>query len=219
MLNLTELIGFGAFTETAPSGWQFIGAGSVATGASPTVPLPSSWAQNDLLVIVAHAAGNVQTTLSGWSVAVANLGGTSCRMSVFYKVAGASESSVALGGSTQSSTRATMLAYRGINTLAPLDVVGTMANSNGSSLTTNSLTTTTANDLVISVFGTKSSGTGTLTMDANLDERVNVGSTSTLSGLAIGDELKVSAGATTARTTTWSLSNTWAAIAVSFKPA
>lgn len=193
------------------TGITFIGAGAVVTSSNPTVPVPSGYQAGDLLILVAGCATNVASLPSGWTSDYS--GGTpSVRTLVCHKVAGASESSVALSVSS-SATRAVMLCYRNTNS-TPLDVAGAgVTGSSVTSVTTNSLTTTAANDLVVSVFVTSS---GTITAPAGTTTRVN-SSGSTFDGLLIVDEIQAAAGASTSRTATADAAVNWLAFSAAFK--
>jgi hypothetical protein len=188
--------------------WTFVAVGTGVTGANAVVPLPTGWALGDLLVI--QVGNGTISTPSGWTVAAASAG----NVYVFYKIAGASESSVTLSGGS-STTSGAMLAWRGI---AGLDVVAANVQTGSSTApATNSITTTAVNDLVISFYGSASSPAATWTAPGSTTTRRNLASTGTVSGALIVDENQINAGATTARTATLSTSDGWTGVAVSFK--
>lgn len=201
--------------------WFFVAAGTPATGANPVVGVPTGYSANDKLIIVAVNNSNTGTTPfttpSGWTSAAPS--GSSRNLSIYYKTATASESSVTVTCSDSTSS-AVMLCYSSVSSI---DVVGTVnAQTTVSTLSTNSLTTTTADDLVISIF-TKPIGSQTWTSGSvtGTTQRVLFNSTSGgagYCGFLICDENQSSAGATTVRSATLSASTGSAnSVGISFK--
>jgi len=186
---------------------SFVGAGTVQTGSSVTLPVPSGYAAGDLLLIFLSTIGS-PTTPTGWEI-VTNASGNTV---IYSKIATSSEASVSL--STGSAlTPSVMLAYRGVGYV---DVVGT--NSSGTNLapTTNSLTTRFANDWVISFYTTNNTA-ATITAPASTTQRSNQSPTGTNRGLLIADESQAIAGASTTRIAAVSNTVTWAARAIALK--
>ena len=89
----------------------YIGSGSAGIGANPSVTVPTGRISGDLLIIVVVGViyPSVLTTPTGWSVP-AGLAVTGNSIRIFYKISGASEATVTLGGSTV--TRAMMHCFR-----------------------------------------------------------------------------------------------------------
>jgi hypothetical protein len=85
-------------------------------------------------------------------------------------------------------------------------------------MTPNSVTTTYANDFILSIYGDPSTTAATFTANASTTARVNSGSTGSIAGLLIADELQAAAGASTARAATSSASVSWSAIAIGLIP-
>jgi hypothetical protein len=170
---------------------SFVAVGAVATGANPTVAVPAGYAAGDTLIIVTTGTATT-TTPSGWTLLSAQGSGTFS--TIFYKTATASESSVALTNAG-TSTIAVMIDYRGVSSLQPVASYST-------TLTTNTLTTPTANAYVLSVYAAGAPiVAGTWTAPASTTVRVNTpGVRSASAGLLIVDELQVAAGISTART-------------------
>lgn len=190
---------------------SFVGAGTVATGTNPTVDVPAGYAAGDALLIVTSGTAT-PTTPTNWTSIFAQ--GTGRFLTVFLKIATASESSVALT-QTGTSSKAVMIAYRGTSYF---DVVGGVTVSTSTSPSTSSLTTRFANDYVVSFYATQLNATpSTWTAPASTTQRVNSGNSTTVTGMLIVDELKAVAGATTIRTATLSSSTAWATVAISFK--
>jgi hypothetical protein len=190
---------------------SFVGAGTVQTGANSTVDVPAGIAVGDALLIVTSGTAT-PTTPTNWTSIFAQ--GSGRFITVFLKIATASESSVALTQSGTSS-KAVMIAYRGTSYF---DVIGGVSTSTSTSPATPSLTTRFANDYVVSFYATQLNATpSTWTAPASTTSRVNSGNSASITGMLIVDELDAVAGATTARTATLSSSTAWGAVAISFK--
>jgi len=192
---------------------SFVGAGTVASGANPTVDVPAGVVAGDALIIFTNGSANANPAPTGWGTIVFSL--VSARYStVFFKLATASESSVTLTQSGASS-RAVMIAYRGTSYF---DVIGTVGGGSSTSPVTSSITTRFANDYVVSFYATQTQVSPiTWTAPASTTSRVNAASTSTANGLLIVDELQATAGASTVRTATLSSGTSWVTFAIAFK--
>jgi hypothetical protein len=190
---------------------SFVGAGTVQTGANSTVDVPASIAAGDTLLIVTCGTAT-PTTPTNWTQIFAS--GVNRFLTVFLKIATASESSVALT-QTGTSSKAVMIAYRGTSYF---DVVGSSSSGTSTSPVTQSLTTRFANDYVVSFYATQLNATpSTWTAPASTTSRVNSGNSASITGMLIVDELQAAAGASTARTATLSSSTAWSSVAISFK--
>jgi hypothetical protein len=191
---------------------SFVGAGAVSTGANSTVAVPAGIAAGDTLLIVTSGTTPTPTTPTDWVSIYAQ--GSLRFLTVFLKIATASESSVTLVQSGTSS-KAVMLAYRGTSYF---DVVGTVATGTSTSPATTSQTTRFANDYVVSFYATQLNATpSTWTAPASTTSRVNSGNSASIAGMLIVDELQAAAGASATRTATLSSSTAWSAISISFK--
>lgn len=197
--------------------WSFVAAGTPATGAMPTVPLPTYNVGNLLLLVVASKSANATATPVGYTSLASLAGGTgSAYFNIYYKFAGASETapSVAISAAT---TIAVILSYSGVSSL---DIVGATNDAHSTTAVTTSTTTTAANDLVFSIYSGEdgSFGTYTWSVPTGTTNRVNVGGSATpTAGLLICDENQASAGATAARTSTISGSKQWGSVTIAFK--
>jgi hypothetical protein len=190
---------------------SFVGAGTVQTGANSTVDVPSGYAAGDTLLIVTSGTAT-PTTPTNWVSIYAQ--GANRFLTVFLKIATASESSVTLAQSGTSS-KAVMIAYRGTSYF---DVVGTVGNGTSILPATNSLTTRFANDYVVSFYATQLNATpSTWTAPLLTTSRVNSGNSASITGMLIVDEAQAAAGASTARIGGLSSSTSWSSIAISFK--
>lgn len=166
--------------------WTFVGAGNVVTGINPAPSVPGGTQAGDLLVI--WAAGNNSSSysaMSGWNELLRiNTIAAAC----WWKIAVGTETTVQLTGGNNNDS-AVILAYRGID---GIDVAGTASLG---ALTTNSLTTTAANDLVLSLYASNNG----MAAPGGVTQRLNYNGNKSL---LVCDENQASAAATTARTAT-----------------
>src|SRR5688572_18649408 len=104
MLRVNHLLGFGSRRSVAAGGSgmpTYVGAGPFngSTG-NGTVEVPAGVQEHDLLVIFCETQNEAVSTPAGWSVAtdapVIQASGNVTRLYVFWKRAGASESSVTI---------------------------------------------------------------------------------------------------------------------------
>lgn len=187
--------------------WSFVAAGTVQNGANPTVPVPTGYAQGDLLVIASYA-GAAPITPSGWTILLAAPSNTA----VYYKTAGASESSVAFSAPGAGTT--VMLAWRGVSAF---DTNATSSSGTSvTSLATHTLSAAQANELVISLFFSKPAVAGTWTAPGSTNNRVQFDATASYPGLLVVDENQTSAGTSTARTASFSVSTDLSSVAMAF---
>lgn len=190
---------------------SFIAAGTANTGSNPTVPLPANIVDDDFLVIITTSSATTSTP-TGWTQIAAQ--GAGQFITAFYKhYNSVTDSAVALTNAG-SSTRAVMVAYRGVGLH---DVVGSFSTSSTTTIATNTQTTLLADDKVISIYASSNIGTRTWTAPGSTVTRFNAGSTSGVRGLLIVDEDKATAGVTTSRTATISSSATLAAVSISIR--
>lgn len=195
---------------------SFVGAGTVASGSNPALTPPAGIAAGDLLIVVSAgtAAGSVNTNLLlssfGWTrIANQNAGQF---ISVSAKIATNANENIQLSQSG-TTTRAVMLAYRGVGWY---DVVAAFNTGTGTSASTLTQTTGFANDFVTSIFAA-SNVDATWTAPGSTTTRANASATLSLRGLLVVDELQAAAGVTTARTATLSASATWSAVSISIR--
>jgi hypothetical protein len=179
--------------------WFFVGAGAVGTGngTNVTAAVPAGYHQGDLLVLMCNTTGSISTP-SGWTAQLLNQTLHLINMSVFTKIAGASESSVVIT-TALGAADAVMLCYRNI-AATPLDVAGTVATVvNNVNVPTNSIASTFDSDLIISFYA-YDAVSETWTAPANTNTRVQQNSGGTLVPFLIVDENMPVSGNTTVRT-------------------
>jgi len=137
-----------------------------STGSSITISKPSGVAAGNIMIaniaLYCQGGGNScnafpATSLSGWTQITAQPGGNGrSYAAVLYKVAGASEGSsyTFLLSGNASTAEGAIVAFSGLDPTTPVDVVGTMSVSSGTSASVSaaSITTLTTNAAVI-MFG------------------------------------------------------------------
>lgn len=117
-----------------------------ATGTSGafSVTLNSTPTQGNLLVCVCSSAGQLTIAMSssGWTpLTNSNAGGgTSRSIRMFYKIAGAGESSTVTTTTTSSAWFIAVAEYSGINTATPLNVENSQVNASGATQPTPTVT-------------------------------------------------------------------------------
>jgi len=177
----------------------FIGAGTVGLKNNPTVTVPTGYAAGDLLVIFITSSVT-PTTPTGWTLKTSFT--TSPQYYIYTKTATSSESSVTITANVTTAA-AVMTCYRNVNT-SSFDAISTAKNSASTiSLSTNTLTTTAANDLILNIyFTTGVNGSWVAPLGTNVE--VSTISTNLDRNILIVDELQASIGTSTARTGTFS---------------
>lgn len=191
-----------AARQQVPTSIAFVDAGTVAVGNNATITLPTYQA-GDLLIVLA-TGNSTWTNPTGWT-SIAN-SSASPTMMMAWKIAGASESNLTtLGGGTGGA--ACIVSYRYVNTSA-VDVSSSITSASGAtSITSSSITTTIANDWVLTFYiaGNQASAVG-WTAPASTTTRVNFKTGTTGNRFLLVDEVKAIAGATTTRTGTYAVS-------------
>jgi hypothetical protein len=191
------------------SGPTFRSVGTAVAGSNPTVGTPPGFQAGDLLVLAGTGGQNAYSLPAGWSNGES--AGNAPREALFYKFATGSETSVSVsngGGSGQ----IVMLAYSGVTAL---DVLGTRKTASTATASTNSLTTSVPNALVISLFSEDTTGTvpGTVT-----GTTIRYADNTTGRSLVVVDEIQAVAGASTSRSCTFGLAASNAGFSAAFKP-
>lgn len=186
---------------------SFVGAGTVVTGANPTVGVPAGVQAGDLLMIIT-CGSTTTSTPTGWFLLSAQ--GVGQYVTVLYKYASSSESSISLSNAGSSSTRSVMIAYRGGGAF---QVLPSYTSVPSGSIAPNTITTTYNNDYVINIY-TSPNSLSTWTPDASTTSRVNASANGGAYGLLIADELQSTAGISTARSASRTGSGTAYALAI-----
>jgi len=180
------------------------------TQSSLTINLPAGTASGDVLVaaIAVKPSSVTITPPAGWTSInrVGQSAGDSNSQEIFYHVASASEpaSYSWTFSAPPVSAAGGIVSYRGADTTAPVDVYSGNVTPSGTSHTATGVTTTAANDMIISSHSFSSSETWT--PPAGMTEEVDIASlTPSRAGgisIEINDVLQASAGATGDKTAT-----------------
>lgn len=199
----------------------YVSAGTVSTAggnSTITVALPATVTQGNLLIVFAAMSGRSFSSITQSYTQIASRT-TSPSLWIGYKFAGASETAPVLtANGSMSSGSAVIVQYSGVDSLG---TTGTISSATATTLATNTLTTTVADEQVISFYEgsyVAANTTFNWTAPGSTTARVTSSQSSTSNGLLIVDETQATAGTTTARTATVSSSAILAAVAVSFKP-
>ena len=198
---------------------------AAAGAANITLTYPAGVAVNDLLVATIAVRGGVAVnTPGGWAAGRSSQNGANVRLVTFYKVATASEpaSQSFTWTGTQQAVGA-ISAYYGIKAslgnAGILDVMSTANTGNSATASANSITTTTANALLVASFGTNNNDTfGAVTgMTERWDAASANGTPANRASGAQSDSTQVAAGATGAKTSALAGTRQWAAHLHSFE--
>jgi hypothetical protein len=187
---------------------SFVGSGTVSTGANPTVAVPAGVAAGDLLLIYVNSNGSSSPPTNWTTVTNAVFS-----LAIYSKIATSSESAVTLSAGGVEAV-SVMVAYRGVGYI---DAAGSAFTGTSTSALSPSVTTRFANDWVLNFYSVNSGSAAALTAPASTTQRVNRTNTGSLRGFLLVDELQATAGASTARTATLSVSNTWNTRAIALK--
>ena len=187
---------------------SFVSAGgnARANSGSITPALPASWQANDIFICAIASKDNVNSTMpSGWiTIDVGTNNTTGLCTTTFYKIALPGDVNPTITHISGSNIEATILAYRGVDTTNPLDLIGIIrVNPSSTTVTANSITTLTDTAWVIftgsivsrSTFSTFS-GTPTPTKRIDIPNAANYPST------FVADFIMSPAGGTGNRTCT-----------------
>ena len=191
---------------------SFVGS-VTSNGSNPTLLL-NLGTVTDGAILVLVTTGGTLTTPTGFTRIYTQGAGRNLTVSIRYVAAQTFTLTDSLSLTlTGTNSRARILAYNGAGNY---NAIATVATGTGTTATTNTQTTTYANDYVLSIYATNSGSASTFTVPAGTTSRGNNASTASVNGLLVVDELQAAAGATTARSSTLSVSRDWAAVSVSF---
>lgn len=153
----TQGTGAGTWTPPGIAQVQKKVYGSVSASTNHTVTFDSGPTQNNLLILTVVGDATASTP-AGWSLATSQV--QFVGIYIFYKVAGAGESSsitVTIGSSTNASMVA--MEYSGMATSTPLDQVAGTNNYNGSAVPSGTTATTAqADELLVAAVGLSGGG-------------------------------------------------------------
>lgn len=196
--------------------------GDSGTGSSLTLTLPAGVLANDQILLTVTLPGNqsVKSTPSGYTLVGTYSSGTSSsnvKLALYRRTAQASDSSVTINFSKTFAKAASLVVYRGVNPVTPIDTSSSGTTTSGQSVVAPSLTTTKANDqLVLAEAATSTSG-GAWTPPTGMATRVSQAGGATIAN-GIADQALAGAGATGSRTATFSVTGSLAAALVALAP-
>lgn len=210
----------------------FIAKGAFQSGiAALTVPVPTGYRNDDLLLLFVEQANQTVAAPAGWTQVTNSPQGTGTAAAIggvgvqtFYKIASGAEASVTVADSGDHTT-AIMMAFRGADPANPIDVTAGSVGAASTAMVFPSVTTTQANELIVLVAGMDTDAASTTTAtgytNANLtgiteqhDQTITSG---VGGGLAIATGLKVTAGSTGTTTATGSTAVTHAYLTIAIR--
>ncbi len=177
-------------------------------------------AGNLLIAVFGESGSNNIATPSGWSVAV-EYQNNSPGGAIFYKIASGSESTVTVttsgGSSTSYGMGLQLYEYSGIVGTSPLDTVATPSAGTGTSLTSGSLTTTQACDLLMS--GAAINTSASFTWGSSFTEEFDFHNSGTNQRSFSGADRAVTSIGSYSSSATASASAAWSTLLAAFKMA
>ena len=208
---------------------SFVSSASSFTTACTTslaVDMPGSLSASNVLVVFLGMR-NVSTPSATPPAGFTNLGISACdgttgaNIQVFWRIATGTEGAACTFTISASNQMAAAVGqYSNIDTACPFDVY-VAASAGGTTAATKfgTVTTTSASELILYAANIVGAG-GTITNDAALTEREEVGSTGTNNTTTwLGDELQAASGLSTQRTNTLSASQRNVEITIALKTA
>lgn len=128
------------------------GVTSRAPNGNVTLTLPPGWQVDDIFICVIASRDNANSTMPpGWiAIDAGTNNGVGLRTTTFYKIAVSDDTDPTVTHISGSFIEATIVAYRGIHTTDPLDVIGMVrVNPSSTTVTATSITTLRDNTWVI----------------------------------------------------------------------
>lgn len=103
------------------------GGNSRATNGNVTPNLPPGWATNDIFICVVASRDNVNSTMPpGWvAIDTGTNNGINLRTTTYYKIALYGDTNPTVTHPGGNYIEATIVAYRGVDTTNPFDIIGT----------------------------------------------------------------------------------------------
>jgi hypothetical protein len=209
--------------------FRAVGTGGNGTGgpASVAPAKPAGTVSTDILVCIICSGGGTLLTItppSGWTLIKRQDNGTTSTAAAYWALGSVASSTFTLSGSVDA-VSAIIAGYTGVDNTTPMDATGVGQNNAASTTVTSpSITTVTANAQIVflgapydptrtspgtwtTVFGTVRGSTGIRGASVDASEVV------------IADAVQASAGASGAKTETYSLSKASGAITAALRPA
>lgn len=197
------------------------GGGGGATSTSLSVNVPLGIVAGDVMLAqVSVHSGSTTTTISapsGWTLIVAANGGAVVQ-SLYYKVAGVEPVSYSWGFSSSQRAAAAIIAYRGVDSMAPIDAFSTHAGS-GTSVLAQAVPTTVSNAQLVGFYATADASS--FLAPTGMTEQYDVATAAGPNGITIeaADAAQASAGNSGNKTATSSSSVNNIGQLIALKPA
>lgn len=181
---------------------------------SATVSRPSGVVDGDVLLtfIAIESDKTITTVPTGWTLirsrSTTTLGSGGCKLHAYYKVASAEASSYTWGTSGGTDWAVVVLAYTGVDNVAPVDVSGDEQSddANDTSVRAPSITTTVTNTLLITAHGANPTSYGPVdfstpsSMSSRKQASPDGSGGLAAAAVAVFDQAVAAAGATGAKT-------------------
>lgn len=180
---------------------------SSAVSVQNTTP-PAGVASGDLMIAVVGQRGTgypvVNSAPAGWTLVLNRDDGGTSGVSIYRKLATASEpASYAWGLRNNDRAAGAIVAFRGVDTTTPVEASGTQANAASTSYTAPSITTTTADTLLLAIFSAIT-GSASFTAPTDMVAEVTAVGGAGPNGIAFGlfHSTRLATGATGTRVST-----------------
>lgn len=198
-------------------------AGDNGTGSALTVTLPSGVQPNDQILLAVTLPGNqtIKSTPSGYTQIGSYNSGTGAsntELVLYRRTAQTGDTSVTVTFSKTFAKAATLIVYRGVNPVTPIDANPIGNSASGTSVAAPSVTTTKAADELVVALGANSSATGTWTAPSQMTTQRSQAGGPTIAN-AIADQALTSSGPTGTRTATFSTTGSLVAATLALQPA
>jgi hypothetical protein len=186
-------------TVTEPGGGDisFVAASSAAnaTATTLTIGAPAGVSAGDVMVASIDVRGKPAITPpAGWTLIRSDVNGSTMKLETYYRIAGSSEpSSHTWTFSNTLGAAGGIVAFRGVDTAAPIDASGGQVNASSTLITAPSITTTVPDTALVGSFGLR--GDTAIAPPSGMTERWDRASNA-------GSSKITSAGATEGRATT-----------------
>ncbi len=194
------------------------GSGSLA------LTMPTGTVQNDVMIVGLTIVGGTGTTVTtvptGWTLLdIKRDSGTALTQVMYYKQAGAGESGSYTWNFTSNKASGVIMSYANCLTSGFIDTSNGQVNASNATITSPSVTTAVANEMLVGIYGTAVGTTiasGTMTVQAqDASTGAGAGSRTTTAG---ADLLIAAAGVTGTKTTTASAAAVNIGQVVALKP-
>ncbi len=176
---------------------------------SVTVNVPAGTVNGDVMVVGVQYGGSTQmTTPAGWTLInhVNNSFSTTQNLTTFYRVASSEPASYTWTMPSLVCWITAAGSYSGVSNSSPVDAQTIVGVTTSTSLVANAVTTTAANDMIVTIFAGYNGTSTTWTPPGGQTERVDSNNTSVRS-IEMNDSTQASVGSSGTFTATASVSN------------